>query len=297
MKQRIDVFDQINSNKRKSVALAFFVGVILFSLIIIISFFFNEYSYIIISMGVILVLIYIYAGYKQGYKVVLSATGAKLADERKYLHLHNVVDGLSIAAGIPKPKVYVIPSEDINAFASGTDPSKSVVAITTGALKKLDRDEIEGVMAHEIAHIRNYDIRFSMLVAVLVGLVAIISNMMIRMWWFGGNRSRDKSGVEVVLLIVAIILAILSPIITRIVQLASSRKREYLTDAGSAQLTRNPDSLADALEKISKHNKNRLKVSEAVSHIFFFDPKKSALDSLFATHPPAEKRIDILRRM
>jgi heat shock protein HtpX len=297
MKERIDIFDQINSNKRKSVALAFFVGVILFSLIIVISLFFNEYSYIIVSLGVILVLVYIYAGYKGGYKVVLAATNAKPADDRKYLYLHNVVEGLSIAAGIPKPKVYVIPNEDINAFASGPDPEHSVIAITEGALKKLDRDEIEGVIGHEMSHIRNYDIRFSMLVAVLVGLVAILSNMMIRMWWYGGRSDRDRGGIQIILLVVAFLLALLSPIVTRLVQLAISRRREYLADAGSAQLTRNPDSLADALEKIAKENKNRLQVSEAISHIFFFDPKKTALDNLFATHPPVEKRIEILRRM
>ncbi len=294
--ESIDIFDQINSNKKKSVALAFFVGLTLFSLIFVISLLFGEYSTIIISCGVILVLVYIYYGYKEGYKVVLAATKARPADRRKYLHLHNVVEGLSIAAGIPKPKVYVIDSEDINAFATGPDPEHSIIAVTTGALKKLDREELEGVIGHEISHIRNYDIRFSMLVAVLVGLVAILSDMILRMWWYE-RGDRDREGTVLIILIIAFFLAIFAPLITRLVQLAISRKREYLADAGSAQLTRNPDSLADALEKIKKENKGKLNVSEAVSHLFIADPKKSALDNLFATHPPIEKRIEILRRM
>jgi len=233
-----------------------------------------------------------------GDRVVLAATKAKLVkeDDRRYTHLINVVDGLSIAAGIPKPKIYVIESDEINAFATGRDPQHSSVAVTTGLLKNLKRDEIEGVIGHELSHIRNYDIRFATFVAVLVGLIAILSYMFRRTFWYGGGKKggRDKGGL---LLLIGFILAIFAPIIVRLVQLAISRKREYLADASSVQLTRYPDGLASALEKIKNINKGKMKVSEAVSHLFFTDPNKSGLDSLYATHPPLEKRIKILRSM
>jgi heat shock protein HtpX len=153
------------------------------------------------------------------------------------------------------------------------------------------------VIGHELSHVRNYDIRFAMLVAVLVGLVAIISNLLLRSWMWGGRSSREERGNAGVLILVGIALAVISPIIVRLVQLAISRRREYLADASGAQLTRYPDGLADALEKIKKYNEGKMKVSEAVSHLFFTDPNKSGLDSLLATHPPIEKRIEILRAM
>lgn len=244
----------------------------------------------------VIVFIYTYSSYNYGDKVVLASTKAKRVKEgdRRYIHLINAVEGLSIAAGIPKPKIYVIESDDINAFATGKDPKHASVAVTTGLLKKLKRDEIEGVIGHELSHIKNYDIRFATLVAVLVGLVAIISYMFLRSFRFSGKGSKDKGGI---LILVGIVLAIFAPIAARLVQFAISRRREYLADASSVQLTRYPDGLASALEKIMKINTGKMKVSEAVSHLFFADPSKSALDSLHATHPPLEKRIKILRSM
>jgi len=201
---------------------------------------------------------------------------------------------LKLAAGIPKPKIYVIESDDINAFATGKDPKHASLAVTTGLLKNLKRDEIEGVIGHELSHVKNYDIRFATLVAVLVGLVAIISHMFLRTFSFGGKRDRDKGGI---LILIGLILAIFAPIVARLVQFAVSRRREYLADASSVQLTRYPEGLASALEKIMKINTGKMKVSEAVSHLFFTDPNKSALDSLYATHPPIKERIKILRSM
>jgi heat shock protein HtpX len=296
--EKVNIFDQIDRNKRNSLLLATIVFAILFSLVYIISMIFAPgFSFFVLIFAFVMIFLYTYASYQYGDKVVLSATGAKpVEDERKYTHLINVVEGLSIAAGIPKPKIYVIDSDEINAFATGRDPEHASVAVTRGALESLDRDELEGVVGHELSHVKNFDIRFAMIVAVLVGLVAIISDMLLRSWRFGGRREENERGIGL-LILVGFVLAIISPIIVRLVQLAISRRREYLADASGAQLTRYPDGLADALEKIKKYNEGKMKVSEAVSHIFFADPNKSPLDNLFATHPPIEERIKILREM
>jgi len=295
--KKANIFDEINRNKRKSILLILIVVAVLFVIIYIIIQIFNPAFYIgILLFAGIFIVIYAIASYKYGDKVVLRATGAKEVkdDDRKYLHLTNSVDGLSIAAGIPKPKIYVINNDEINAFATGRDPKHASIAVTRGALEKLNRSELEGVIGHELSHIGNYDIRFAMIVAVLVGLVAIISHIMLRSWWFGGHRNNKNMGIFIV---IGIILAIVSPIIVRIVQLSISRKREYLADASGAKLTRYPDGLASALEKIKKYNTGKMKVSDAVSHLFISDTKKSFSDNLFATHPPIDKRIKILRTM
>jgi len=244
----------------------------------------------------VIIFVYTYGSYNYGDRVVLAATKAKPVKEgdRRYIHLINAVEGLSIAGGIPKPKIYVIESDDINAFATGKGPKNASVAVTTGLLKNLKRDEIEGVIGHELSHIKNYDIRFATLVAVLVGLVAIISYMFLRTFRFGGKSGRGKGGI---LILIGLILAIFAPIVVRIVQFAISRKRELLADASSVKLTRYPTGLANALEKIMKINTGKMKVSEAVSHLFFTDPNKSALDSLYRTHPPLKERIKALRSM
>ena len=292
-------YDEITRNKRNSLLLAILIFSFLIGLVYIISqIFAPELSIVFLIFAGIFMLIYTYSSYMYGDRVVLAATKAKLIneDDRRYTHLINVVDGLSIATGIPKPKIYVMESDEINAYATGRDPQHSSVAVTTGLLKNLKRDEIEGVIGHELSHIRNYDIRFATFIAVFVGLIAILSDMFRRTLWFGGGRrdERDRGGL---LLIIGIILALFAPIIVRLVQLAISRRREYLADASSAQLTRYPEGLASALEKIKNINEGKMRVSEAVSHLFFTDPNKSSLDSLYATHPPLEKRIKILRSM
>lgn len=297
--EKVNIFDQIAKNKRKSFLLSFLVFLLLFGVVYLFSeIFAPDMLFFILIFATVLIFVDIFVSYSYGDKVVLKATGAKpVEDGRKYAHLVNVVEGLSIAAGIPKPKLYVIDSDEINAFATGRDPKHASIAVTRGALENLDRDELEGVIGHEMSHVKNYDIRFAMLVAVLVGLVAIISNIAMRSWMWGGSRNeRERNGAGYLILI-GIALAIISPIIVRLVQLAISRKREYLADASSAELTRYPDGLADGLEKIKKYNEGKMKVSEAVSHLFIADPTKSPLDNLFATHPPIEKRIEILREM
>ena len=299
--KKLSFYDQIEKNKRNSVILTISVFIILMTLVYVISLIFGvAESFGILTIAGVFIIIYTLVTYTQGDKIALAAAHAKPVEEtdKKYIHLINIVDGLSIASGIHKPKIFVIESDEINAFATGNDPNNASIAVTTGLLKNLKRDEIEGVIGHEISHIRNYDIRFSTLVAVLVGLVAIVSDILLRSWRYGNLRSSDdRKGEFSILIVIGILLAIFSPIVVRLVQFAVSRKREFLADASGAQLTRYPEGLASALEKIMKFNKGNLKVSEAVSHLFFVDPTKSALDALYATHPPIEERIKILKAM
>lgn len=291
--------DEIAKNKRSSLLLAVVVSLILFFLVYFIIFFLvPEFVLGALPFLVIFILVYSYSSYRFGDSVVLSATNAKPAEGREYQYLRDTVEGLSIASGIPPPRVYVMESGDLNAFATGRNPENASIAVTTGLVRSLNRQELEGVIAHEISHIKNRDILFMTLVAVLVGLAAIVSHLILRSFWFGGRRDRrDRGGIMFLLIIVGIILAIFAPIAVRLVQFAISRKREYLADASGVSVTRYPEGLASALEKIANTNRGKINVSEAVSHLFFVDPKRSSLDSLFATHPPIKERIRRLRAM
>jgi len=299
--QRRSFHDEQSRNRRDSILLAMVVSVVLFALIVSISYIWApDAVYVAMPVALVMVFAYTWSSYQYGDRVVLSSTNAKPAEGPQYTYLNDTVEGLAIAAGIPKPDVYIIPSDEINAFATGKDPEHASVAVTTGMLRALDRQELEGVVAHEISHIRNRDVQFMTLVAVLVGLAGILSHMILRSYWWGGGRSRrdrDRGNIGLIIVAVGFILAIFAPIATRLVQLAVSRRREYLADASGAELTRYPDGLADALEKIMKHNRGDMKVSEAVSHLFIADPNRSALDALYATHPPIEERIKRLREM
>lgn len=261
-----------------------------------------EAVYISIPFSLVLMIIYTWSSYQYGDQIVLSSVGAQPAEAPEYTYLRDSVEGLSLAAGIPKPKIYVIESEDLNAFATGKDPEHASIAVTTGLIKNLNRQELEGVIAHEMSHIQNRDIQFMTLVAVIVGLASILSHIILRNFRYSGRsrdrRSRSKgSGIEGLVLVFGVILAIIAPIVTRLVQLAVSRRREYLADASGAELTRYPEGLASALEKIMKVNSGKMDVDEAVSHLFFADPTHSPLDHLYATHPPIEDRIKRLREM
>ncbi|MBN2335882.1 M48 family metallopeptidase [Candidatus Bathyarchaeota archaeon] len=294
--------DEQSRNRRDSLLLAVVVSAVLFMLIVSISYIWApDAVFVMVPISLIFVFIYTWSSYQYGDKVVLSSTGAVPAEGPQFIYLNDTVEGLAIAAGIPKPKVYVVQSDELNAFATGKDPEHASVAVTTGLLRNLDRQELEGVIAHEISHVRNRDVQFMTLVAVLVGLIGILSHMILRSYWWGGrrgSRDRDRGGnIQLIIVAVGFVLAIFAPILTRLVQLAVSRRREYMADASGAELTRYPDGLADALEKISQHNRGNMKVSEAVSHLFIADPNRSALDALYATHPPIEERIKRLREM
>jgi len=299
--QRRSFRDEQSRNRRDSILLAMIVSIVLFALIVSISYIWApDAVYVAVPVALLLVFVYTWSSYQYGDRVVLSSTGARPAEGPQYTYLNDTVEGLAIAAGIPKPDVYVVPSDEINAFATGKDPEHASVAVTTGLMRTLDRQELEGVIAHEMSHIRNRDVQFMTLVAVLVGLAGILSHMILRSYRYGGGRGRrdkDRGNLGLIIVAVGFILAIFAPILTRLVQLAVSRRREYLADASGAELTRYPDGLADALEKIMKHNRGDMNISEAVSHLFIADPNRSALDALYATHPPIEERIKRLRDM
>jgi heat shock protein HtpX len=231
-------------------------------------------------------------------KIVLKMTGAVPATREANRELWNVVENLSITAGLPMPKLYIISDSVPNAFATGRNKEHSVVAVSTGLLAILDRTELEGVIAHELSHVGNRDILLSTVVVVLVGFISLLSNIFLRARLFGGgNRDREGGGqIGGILVIIGIVLMILSPIIATLIQLSISRKREYLADASGALLTRYPEGLASALEKISAHSGKMKLANNATAHLFISNPFGSKIRGLFSTHPPVEKRIELLRK-
>jgi heat shock protein HtpX len=238
--------------------------------------------------------------YYGGGKLVLATSRAREISHDDAPVLFNVVEEMAIAAGLPMPKVYIIDDSAPNAFATGRDPEHAAVAVTSGLLEKLDRDELQGVIAHEMSHVGNFDIRYAMLVGVLVGTTVLISDFFLRGLWFGGGRRQGGGQAQIIMLIVAIVLAIVAPLFARLIQLSISRQREYLADATAVQLTRNPKGLADALQKISGDREVLEAANRATAHLYIANPIKKfekRSKGLFSTHPPMEKRIEILRQM
>jgi len=245
--------------------------------------------------------------YLVGDKLVLAASSAKPVSEEQAPQLYDVIRELTIAAGIPMPAVYVIQEDAMNAFATGRDPNHSSIAITTGLLNAMNREELQGVLGHELSHVRNFDIRFSLLVGVLVGGIALLSSFFLRYtFWFGGGRRSNNDnnggggGLQIIVFVIAIILAVLAPIFTRLVQLAVSRQREYRADASSVELTRNPHGLESALAKLAGDRTVMKEANPATQHLYFHNPlmKLNANpSSLFSTHPPLVDRINRLRQL
>jgi heat shock protein HtpX len=302
-------YDQIAANRRNSFLLALFVialfGVLGFAIGYAIA---GKASGALFVMGVAILFGSLAAAgsYFAGDSVVLSVSGAKEVDETSAPQLLNVVREMAIAANIPMPKVYVIDDTAPNAFATGRDPKHASVAITTGLLQKLDREELQGVMGHELSHVRNFDIRFSTVVGVLVGSIALMSDFFLRFSFWGGNRrsSNDRDsgggGLQAIMVVVAIVLSILAPIAARLVQLAVNRQREYLADASSVQLTRNPYGIERALAKISEDQEVLEVANRATQHMYFTNPIKkfeARASGLFSTHPPTLDRINRLREL
>ncbi len=252
------------------------------------------YFFIIFSVGMNII------SYWYSDKIALGMAGAKPATREEYFDLYTTVENLAITAGLPLPKIYIINDPAPNAFATGRDKNHAVVAVTTGLLSMLNKTELEGVIAHELSHIGNKDMLLSTVVVVLVGFISIIANMIMRMTLFGGRGGNDREGNGAIFAIIGILLSILVPIFATITQLAISRKREYLADASGALLTRYPEGLASALEKISSYEKPMIHQSQAIAHLYIANPTgagkfKKGMASLFSTHPPAEDRIKILR--
>lgn len=290
--ERIDFRDQISRNNWKSfflIAIIFFVF-ILFGYVIAMVYD-PSLMFFIMIISIVISISYILISYYNSDKIALASVGAVEAKQSEYKDYHRLVEGLTLASGMPKPKLYIMNSPQINAFASGRNPKHAVICVTTGALEKLDKRELEGVLSHELSHIANYDMKFMTLVAVMVGMIAIISEIFLRSLWM--KSGSDDSKASVVFMIIGIVLAIIAPILVQLVQLAISRKREYSADASAVKFTRYPQGLIGALKKIKNDSISEKKVTKAVAPLFFANPFKDVL----STHPPLEKRIEVLERM
>ncbi len=301
-------YDQIAANRRNSVLMALFVIALLGLLGFAIGFaVFGEPAAGVGTTGVALAVGGL-AGigtYFAGDSLVLSVSGARQVEEGQAPQLMNVVREMAIAGNVPMPKVYVIDDTAPNAFATGRDPQHASVAITTGLLEKLDREELQGVLAHEMAHVRNLDIRFSLIVGVMVGAIAILADFFLRFtFWGGGSRGRSRDGggggAQAIVFVIAIVLAVLAPLISRFIQLAVNRQREYLADASAVELTRNPYGLERALAKISGDQEVLEAANRGTQHMYFTNPIKKFEErssNLMSTHPAIVDRINRLRQL
>jgi heat shock protein HtpX len=299
---RISFYDQISNNKWKSFMLLAIIFIVIIALGYIIGLIVDpSYFPIIMIFAIMISMVYTIGGYYGSDKLALASVSAQPASRQEYPMFHNVVEGLCLASGLPKPGLYIMKSNQINAFASGRDPNHAVICVTTGCLQKLDKQELEGVLGHELSHIANFDIRFMTIAAILVGMISIISQIFLRSLWLGGMGNRDdKDKGGAILIIIGIALAILAPIFASLVQLAISRKREYTADASAVQFIRSPTGLTRALKKIdgeSASEEDHKKISKAIAPLFISDPLKERFQSLFSTHPPIKKRIELLERM
>ncbi len=295
---RRSIHQQIAANKRASFLYAFFLILLLASLGAVGAGYLDAALWPFggvggFALGLLMALVARYAG----SGIVLAMSGAREAEGPEFQVLDNVAEEMAIAAGIPKPKVMVLDDSAPNAFATGPDPRRAVVVFTTGIIQKLDRDELQGVMAHEIAHIRNYDIRFMTTIAMIAGLIPLIADGLRRMLWYGGGRGRKSEG-NVVFLVLAIALSILAPIFSVLLHMAVSRQREFLADATAAELTRYPEGLAQALEKIAADPEPLEAANRATEHLYIVNPLnklEEGVSTLMATHPPTRQRINALR--
>jgi heat shock protein HtpX len=308
------LYDQVNANKRRSFLLV--AGFVVFVVAVVAAF-----DYVLGGSGWVILLIAVpiaagsaFLSYWKSDAVALAMSRARPADPTEYARLHNLVEGLCIAGGLPKPRLYVIDDPAPNAFATGRDPDHAAVAVTTGLLAKMNRVELEGVLAHELSHVKNYDILVSTLAVTMVGVVAILADVGIRMLWWGGGRrqyssnDRNGGGAGALLLIPALILLVLSPLVARAMQAAVGRRRESLADISGVELTRYPPGLISALEKLRDDSTVVHAHSRATSHLWIEEPAPrdddegrvsflNRINRLFATHPPLEDRIAALREL
>jgi heat shock protein HtpX len=297
MHQRVGIYDQIAGNRRLSYLLLFLFVLIIAGIgyVFGLSTELGEYA---VVPAALFALFMAWGSYYYSDRLVLSLSRAHPVTHADEQRLWNAVEGVSLAAGLPMPKVYVIEDSAPNAFATGRDPQHAALAVTRGLLDKMDKLELEGVIGHELAHIQNYDIRFMTLVSVLVGTVVLLSDWMLRSLWYGRGRRSRGSGP---LLLIGLIFVILSPIIAQLLRLALSRRREFLADASGALLTRYPEGLASALEKIAADTDPLEVANKATAHLYIYNPlrdyRKSWLNSLFSTHPDVIDRVKRLRAM
>ena len=296
------MYDQIASNKLRSTALIL-VFVLLVALIGYVFGQATDWGYLGLAAALVLAFVMSWGSYWFSDRIVLSMSRARPVDRDTEPYLVNLVEGLAIAAGVPVPRAYVIDDPAPNAFATGRNPENAAIAVTSGLVQMMNRQELEGVVAHELSHIKNYDTLLQTLAAVLAGSVTLISEWMLRSFWWGGGRRRDNEGGQlgVIMLIVALVLAVLSPLAASLIQLAISRRREYLADASAAMLTRYPPGLASALRKIGTDQNQLRTANKATESLYIANPLKThrggGMNALFNTHPPLEDRIARLEAM
>jgi heat shock protein HtpX len=293
------IYDEISRNKRGS-----FFLILFFSIFVVLASFFIGEAWmegggpIGIAIGLAISLVMSLMSYYSGEKVILASVGAQKATRDSHPQLINIVEELTIASGLPLPGIYVVPDPSPNAFAAGRDPQHSVVAVNEGLLRILNREELQGVIAHELSHIRNRDILYATIVAVLLGMIVILSTIFRNSWMFGGSRRRnDRDGSGGIIILIGILFALLAPFAAKLIQLAISRKREYLADSSAALMTRNPIGLASALKKLYESNIPSPRANEAIAPLYIAPLKGKNLQILFATHPPISDRIKRLNQM
>ncbi len=300
----LNVYEQIDANKRKSAI----IMVLFVVFIVTVAYVFSEVlGFGLSGTGFALIIagLMSFFGYWYSDKIITTISGARLANRQKDFLFYTTVENLCLAAQIPKPKLYVIDDTAPNAFAAGRDPKHSIVCATTGLLQKLNRTQLEGVIGHELSHIKNYDTRLMSLVTVLVGMVTLMADWFLRSMYWGGGRKREKGAgqLQAILFVVGIILALLSPFIAQLIRLAISRRREFFADASSVKLTRQPEGLAQALEIISKDKEPLEAANKATAHLYIANPLKNVhqgigwFAGLFNTHPPVTERIKTLKSM
>jgi heat shock protein HtpX len=306
----INVYEAESANKTKStvVVIGFFVFVAI--AVYILSSAFGYYMGYepgglgFVGIALIISGIMSFGSYWYSDKIVLAISQARPASRKRDFNFYTVSENLAIGAGLPKPKLYVIEDSAPNAFATGRDPKHAVICATTGLLQKLNRTELEGVIAHELTHVKNYDTRLQSLVAVMVGLIALMGDWFLRMRWTGRKSDRDEGNIGAFIMVLGIIFALLSPIIAQLIQLAISRRREFMADGGSVMITRQPQGLISALGKISADKESLEAANKATAHLYIINPFKSGIKGernwfagLFNTHPPINERIKALKVM
>lgn len=297
------MYEQISSNKRKSYFLILFFLVLIFLL----AWAFGQLTELgpyAVILAFIIALAMTFGSYYYSDKIVLAVSKARPVEKKDFPYLYNVVEGLAIAAGLPKPRCYMIDDTAPNAFASGRNPENAVIVVTNGLLQKLNRVELEGVIAHEMSHIKNYDVLVQTLAVVMVGIVALLSDWILRTFFWGGGRRRERNkgrgNAAAIFIVIALVLAILSPIVAQLLRFSLSRKREFLADANGALLTRYPPGLASALKKLAADREPLEVANKATAHLYIVNPLKDIkgrTNKLFSTHPPVEERITALEKM
>ena len=299
----LNVYEQVDKNKQKSLLIiALFIAFIaLFAWVLGEA---SGYGFSFVGWGLIISGVMSYGSYYYSDKIILTLSKARPADRKIDFHFYPVTENLCLAMPLPRPKLYVIDETAMNAFATGRDPQHAVVCATTGLLARLNRTELEGVIAHELSHIQNYDIRLMGVVTILVGMVTLVADMFLRSTRFRSRGNSKNAGqVQAIMFLIGLVLALLSPLIAKLIQLAVSRSREFLADSSGVKVTRFPDGLARALEKMSADKEPLEVANKATAHLYITNPLKNHHDSvgwfagMFATHPPVKERIAALRQM